>query len=125
MRRQGVCGVLPRKEAAMRLFLTATAVALTCSIGLAREVVPVRHSEGIVHGFLWLRDLDGTTIADGDLIQTARGDRVTVRLVFHFKDGSLHDETAVFSQRREFRLLTDHLIQKGPTFPQPLDMTIA
>jgi hypothetical protein len=91
---------------------------------LAGEQVAVRHTEGLVHGFLTLRDLDGSLIAEGDLIQNASGARVTSRLVFHFKDGSLHDETAVFSQRQQFRLLSDHLVQKGPSFPQPLDMTI-
>jgi hypothetical protein len=78
----------------------------------------------LVHGFLSLRTLDGTPLADGDLIQTSRGDRVTTRLVFHFKDGSIHDETAVYSQRQRFRLITNHLVQKGPSFPQPLDMSI-
>ena len=91
---------------------------------LPAELVTVRHTEGIVHGFLALRTLDGASIADGDLIQVARGSRVTSRLVFRFKDGSLHDETAVFSQQGQFRLISDHLVQKGPTFPQPLDMSI-
>ena len=63
-------------------------------------------------------------MATGDLIQGARGDRVTSRLVFHFKDGSLSDETGVFSQRGHFRLLSYHLVQKGPAFEQPLDMAI-
>jgi hypothetical protein len=106
------------------MFLTASAVALACSVTLSGDTVAVRHTEGIVHGFLALRALDGTTIADGDLIQLARGDEVTTRLVFHFKDGSLHDETAVYLQRHEFRLKSDHLVQRGPTFPQPLEMTI-
>ena len=88
------------------------------------EPVPVRHAEGIVHGFLVLRDLDGATLADGDLIQTSQGTRVTTRLLFQFKDGSVHDETAVYSQRQQFLLLTYHLIQKGPTFKHPLDMLI-
>ena len=91
---------------------------------LAGQTVAVRHAEGLVHGFLVLRTLDGTPLADGDLIQTSRGDRVTSRLVFHFKDGSIQDETAVYSQRQRFRLMTDHLVQKGPTFPQPLEMSI-
>ena len=94
------------------------------AVRLPAELVTVRHAEGIVHGFLALRTLDGTSIADGDLIQLARGSRVTSRLVFRFKDGSLHDETAVFSQQGQFRLITDHLVQKGPTFPRPLDMSI-
>jgi hypothetical protein len=88
------------------------------------ETVAVLHSEGVVHGFLVLRTLAGDTLADGDLIQVARGDRVTSRLVFHFKDGSVHDETAVVSQRRNFRLLTDHLVQKGPAFQHPMEVSI-
>lgn len=91
---------------------------------IAAQTVAVRHTEGVVHGFLTLKTLDGTPLADGDLLQVARGDRVTSRLVFHFKDGSIHDETAVYSQRRRFRLITYHLLQKGPTFPQPLEMAI-
>jgi hypothetical protein len=91
---------------------------------LRGEPVTVRHAEGLVHGFLVMSTLDGTRVADGDLIQVARGDRVTSRLVFHFKDGSLRDETAVFSQRQRFRLISDHLVQKGPAFQQALEMSI-
>jgi hypothetical protein len=91
---------------------------------LSGQTVAVRHSEGLVHGFLILRTLDGTPLADGDLVQTSVGDRVTTRLAFHFKDGSIHEETAVYAQRQRFRLITDHLVQKGPTFPRPLDMSI-
>src|SRR5262249_51469876 len=69
------------------------------------EPVAVRHSEGIVHGFLALRTLDGATIADGDLIQRANGNRVTSRLTFRFRDGSLQEETTVFTQRGAFRLI--------------------
>jgi len=86
--------------------------------------VKVRHSEGMAHGFLVLQSLGGETLADGDLIQTSRGDRVTSRLVFRFRDGSVHDETAVFTQAGSFRLVKDHLIQKGPSFPLSLDITI-
>jgi hypothetical protein len=92
---------------------------------LHAESVAVRHTEGIVRGFLVLRSLQsGAVVANGDLIQFARGDRVTSRLVFHFLDGSLHEETAVFSQRRQFRLLTDHLVHRGPSFPHPVDVSI-
>jgi hypothetical protein len=49
---------------------------------------------------------------------------VTIRLVFHFKDGSIQDETAVFTQSGRFRLLTDHVIQRGPTFPHPMEVSI-
>jgi hypothetical protein len=67
------------------------------------EQVRVRYAEGLVHGFLVLRDLDGTTLAHGDLIQTTRGTRVVSRLVFHFRDGSLHDETTVFTTKANRR----------------------
>jgi hypothetical protein len=105
------------------------AVLLACAVLLQPVVLPaapvaVRHLEGLVHGFLVLRTLEGDILADGDLIQVAHGDRVTSRLVFHFKDGSIHDETAVFSQRRNFRLLSDHLVQKGPAFQHPIEVSI-
>jgi len=104
---------------------TMLALVVLCGSAIVTaEPVPVRHTEGIVHGFLALRTLEGTTIANGDLIQLARGARVTTRLTFHFKDGSLHDETAVYLERQQFRLISDHLVQKGPAFPLPLDMSI-
>src|SRR5690349_21738845 len=86
-------------------------------------LVPVRYPEGIVHGFLVLRSVSGEVLADGALLQTTRGTEATSRLVFHFKDGSLMDETAVYSQRGSFRLLRDHAVQKGPSFPTSLDAT--
>ncbi len=86
--------------------------------------VTVRYAEGLVHGFLSLRTLDGKTLATGELIQVARGSRVTARLVFHFPDGSVNEETTVFTQRGQFKLVSDHLVQKGPTFEKPLDATI-
>jgi len=88
------------------------------------QSVVVRHPEGLVRGFLTLKTLDGRLLADGDLVQNVSGDRVSTRLTFHFKDGSLQDETAVYSQRGRFRLISDRLIQKGPAFPGPIDMTI-
>lgn len=93
-------------------------------VAAAGEPVSVRHAEGLVHGFLVLHSLDGTILAHGDLIQTSRGSRVTSRLVFHFKDGSVQDETAVFTQSGRFRLLTDRLIQRGPSFPHPQEVSI-
>ena len=71
-----------------------------------------------------MRTLEGETIADGDLVQNAHGDRVVSRVIFHFKDGSIHDEKAVFSQSGHFVLISDHLIQKGPAFAHPVEMNI-
>ena len=86
--------------------------------------VAVRHTEGVVHGFLVLRSLEGAQLADGELSQFARGDQVTTRLAFQFKDGSTHEETVVYSQRDTFRLLSNHLVQKGPAFPVARDVRI-
>lgn len=91
---------------------------------LPAEPVAVRYAEGLAHGFLILQSLDGKTLANGDLIQAVRGGRVTSQVLFHFKDGSVHDETAVYSQSDRFQLLSYHLIQKGPAFAKPMDMTI-
>jgi|SRR5712692_1072400 hypothetical protein len=114
---------------AERVWSTSLAVLVACTALLKPGEIPaapvaVRHTEGLVHGFLVLRTLEGSTLADGDLIQVARGDRVTSRLVFRFKDGSVHDETAIFSQRHNFRLLNDHLVQKGPAFQHPIEVSI-
>jgi hypothetical protein len=86
--------------------------------------LPVRHSEGTLHGFVLLSSLDGKSLAPGELIQIAHGNRVMSRLTFHFKDGSLDEETAVFSQDASFRLISDHHVQKGPVFPHPMDVSI-
>ncbi len=84
----------------------------------------MHYLEGTLHGFLALTTEQGQVLAAGDLIETVRGDRVTSHLTFHFKDGSLDDETAVYTQHGVFRLISDHHIQRGPYFPHPLDMMI-
>jgi hypothetical protein len=38
---------------------------------LPADQVPVRHTEGLIHGFLVLRDLDDNILASGDLSQSA------------------------------------------------------
>jgi hypothetical protein len=86
--------------------------------------VAVRYKEGLVHGFLVLSNLDGTVVAHGDLSQVARGDQVTSHLIFHFKDGSEQEETTVFSERSVFKLISYHLVQKGPAFKKPTDLSI-
>jgi hypothetical protein len=88
------------------------------------DPVPVRAVAGTIHGFLELRSEDGQVVASGDSVQVVRGNRVTSRTVFHFKDGSIDDETTVFSQRHTFQLISDRRIQKGPSFPHPMDVLI-
>jgi hypothetical protein len=88
------------------------------------EQIPVRAVQGTIHGFLEMRSEDGKILASGDSFQVVRGNRVTSRTIFHFKDGSLDDETTVYSQRRTFQLISDHHIQKGPSFPHPMDVMV-
>ncbi len=86
--------------------------------------IPVRHPQGLLRGFLVLRAQNGTILASGDLHQFAKGPQITNQLVFRFKDGSLHEETTVFTQRGNFRLLTYRLVQKGPAFHRQTDMRV-
>ena len=86
--------------------------------------VLVRHVVGTMHGFLDLRSEDGKVVASGDLVQVPSGGNISAQLTFHFTDGSIDDETTVFSQRHTFQLITYHHIQKGPTFPHPIDLMI-
>src|SRR5207248_4666951 len=106
------------------LALLLTSATLLLTNALNAEQVPVRHKEGLMHGFLALRTLEGTRLADGEMTQIAQGDRVTSHLIFRFKDGSLYDDKAIFSQDGSFRLLSDHLIQRGPSFKQPMETSI-
>ena len=112
----------------MQSRLVAILVSLACLVSgasLSASPVAVLYKEGLLHGFLVLRTLDGTTIAEGDLTQVPHGNRITSRLTYRFKDGSRSEETAIFSQRNSFRLLSYHLVQKGPAFQHATDLTIA
>src|SRR6059058_6689182 len=99
-------------------------VAMLQPNALFAEMIPVRHTEGLIHGFLLVLTLKGKALADGQMTQDARGDRVTDHLTFRFKDGSVYEYTTIFSQHGTFRLLSDHLIEKGPSFKAPLDATL-
>ncbi len=101
-----------------------TWAALLAPAALAQTPVAVRYTEGLLRGFLVLRTLEGRDLAHGELAQTARGERVTSHLVLHFKDGSVHEETVLYSQRRSFRVLRYRLVQKGPAFKAPMEAKI-
>lgn len=88
---------------------------------LCAGTITVRHVEGVTHGFLVLNDAQGQAIAYGDMIQDTKHGLVTSRLTFHFKDGSLYDDTTIFSEHSVFRVLSDHLIEKGSSFKHPME----
>ncbi len=104
--------------------LLFASAALFQTIPVTAEQVPVRHMEGLTHGFLALRTLEGARLADGEVTQVAEGDRVTSRLIFRFKDGSIYDDTTIFSQRTAFQLLSDHVVQRGPSFKQSMETSL-
>jgi len=106
-----------------RVLLGLVTVLGWCSLAAA-EPVTVRFTEGVTRGFPILRSVKGEKLAHGDLVQVARGDRVESRLVFRFSDGSLHDETVVYSQQGVFKVLSYRLVQRGPSFPETLEATI-
>ena len=99
-------------------------IAALANGNLNADPVPVRHPQGSAHGFLALKTLDGKAIAIGDATQVVDGDRVISRVIFHFRDGSIDDDLTVFSQRGVFRLISDHHVQRGPSFPKPIDVLI-
>jgi hypothetical protein len=107
------------------LFVLSCLLLITVSLApLYSEPIPVRYPQGSAHGFLVLKTVEGVPIATADVTQMVHGDRVTSRVLFHFRDGSLDDDTTVFSQNRVFRLISDHHIQRGPAFPHPIDVFI-
>jgi len=78
-----------------------------------------------MHGFLLVKSAQGKVIGVGDLVQVAEGGRVHSRLLFRFRDGSIDDESSVFLQKDALHLVSDHHVQKGPSFPAPLNVTIS
>ncbi len=88
------------------------------------DPIPARLKQGAGHIFLLLLDENGKTLAAGESLQTVKGYTVTTRTTFHFRDGSLDDETTVFEQRVNFRVLTDDHLQRGPAFPHPMQIRI-
>lgn len=96
----------------------------TTSGGTAAALpIGVRFAEAPSHGFVVLTDLDGKTLANGELLQWTEKGVLANRLVFRFRDGSLYDETVRFSTRSVFRLLEYRLVQHGPSFSEASEVS--
>jgi hypothetical protein len=99
--------------------LIAICIVTIHASGLTAEQIPVRHIEGVTLGFLVLRNPEGEALAYGELKQVVKPDGLVVDdLRFQFKDGSLYEEITKFTQRDKFRLVSDQVVQKGPSFKQ-------
>jgi hypothetical protein len=101
-----------------------TAFVLLSPAQLAGEAVAARQPEGVAHGFLTLRDMGGKKLADGEMTQVVHGGRVESHLVFRFNDGSLYEDKTEFTQEGHFKLMSDHVVQKGPSFKKPSDTLV-
>ena len=110
---------------ASRCFAVIILIASLVSVPVNAAPVAVRFPEGITHGFLLVRSLAGEIIGQGEMTQASKeGDLVESHLVFNFKDGSLHDERVTFSQQRVFTMINYHLVQRGPSFPDQIEISI-
>jgi hypothetical protein len=98
------------------IFILLSCVALLVAAAAFATQISVHYQEGVTHGYLMLRDPGGRLLADGENSQIASGSTLRSRLTFRFKDGSLYDDTTVYTERGVFRLVSDHAIQKGPSF---------
>ncbi len=86
--------------------------------------VPVRFSEGTTRAFLLVHTVEGIFLGRGDLIQVVRGGEVVSRMVFRLEDGSVYDETVVFTQQRFFALERYTLAQRGPAFKEEMEVSL-
>jgi hypothetical protein len=72
-----------------------------------------------------MRSAEGRTIAHGELMSTVRGDRVDSRLNWRFRDGSVQDEATTYVQRPVLKLLNYKQIQRGPSFPEDIEVSFS
>lgn len=107
----------------MKRSVTLFSLIFGCHV-MRAEPIRVQHKPGAMHGFLLVKTAEGKVIGVGDLLQAAEGTQVRSRLLFRFRDGSIDDDTTVFAAGDVLRLVSDHHVQKGPSFPTSLDMTI-
>ncbi len=114
MRHPNKTGLIIHAKPASLFFVIAI---LLWSGSVEGAPIPVRLLEGNFRGFLVLRSLDGTAIAYGELSQKPTGKFIDSHMILRFKDGSLYDESATFSQEGVFRLEGYRLVEHGPSYP--------
>ena len=105
-------------------FFVAAFLIITLGTAASAERISVRHIQSPMHRFMLVCSEAGKIIANGEFSQVVQGDEVTMRLTYHFMDGSIDDETTTYSQQDTFRLVRNHHIQKGPFFVKPVDFTV-
>ena len=106
-----------RRPLALTLALFLPSLTFAASVAARRKQEPM-------HQLYVVKSADGKVIANGEESSVAEGDRVRSDLAFHFLDGSLDEQITTFTQNGVFRLINDHHVQKGPSFPTPLDLAV-
>src|ERR1700723_2559808 len=105
-------------------FLVAASLAITLGTAARAEPISVRHIQRPMHRFMIARSEAGKIIASGEFSQVVQGDEVTMRLTYHFVDGSIDDDATTYTQQGTFRLVRNHHIQKGQFFRKPIAFTV-
>ena len=113
------------RQVIIGLAISLLAAALGSAPVVDAAPVSVRFVEGVTHAYLLVRSIAGEMLGQGELTQVVKEDGlVESRMMFRFKDGSLHDEVVVFSQQRVFTVIRYHLVQRGPSFPDQIDVSM-
>jgi hypothetical protein len=99
-------------------------VLLGVSCSTQAQELKLRYKTASEHGFVILRDSGGAILASGEVTQIPSRNRITLHVVLHFRDGSIDDETTLYSQGETLRLISDRHIQRGKSFPHPSDVLI-
>jgi hypothetical protein len=107
-----------------RSFLVAAFLVITLGTAVLAEAIAVRQIQRPMHRFMVASSEAGKIIATVEFSQVVQGDEVTMRLTYHFVDGSIDDETTTYRQEGTFRLVRNHHIQKGPFFAKPIDFAV-
>jgi hypothetical protein len=107
-----------------RNFLVATLAVMIVGMTALAEPISVRHIQQPMHRFMVARSEAGNIIARGEFWQVVQGNEVTMRLTYHFVDGSIDDETTTYRQEGTFRLVRNHHVEQGPFFARPTDFAV-
>ena len=113
----------------MRCFVRYATQRLLCTLLVATsaacgEVLPTHNLQGATHAYLLVKTEDGKVIGVGDSENQQVGRVWRSRLTLRFRDGSIDDDTTLYTQGRNLHVISDHHVQKGPSFPRQLDMTV-
>jgi len=104
--------------------LVAVLLSITLAAAAHAERIAVTHIQLPGHGAMVVHSATGEIVAHADFSEEVQGDEVTMRLSYHFVDGSIDDETTTYRQQGTLQFIRNHHIQKGPFFSKPFDFSV-